>query len=389
MTAGLEVKPVTTASERKAFLRLPHAVFASDPAWIAPLAFERAQHISPKHNPFFQHATAQLFVAWQGDNPVGRISAQVDDLRNQRHRDATGMFGFLDAIDDARVFESLLRTAEGWLASQGMKRAIGPFSFSINEETGLLVDGFEHPPAVMMGHALPYYAAHVEAAGYAGIKDVLAYSFDNSQELPRGLAGMLRKVEATGELKVRPLSKKNLKRDLAILIDIFNDAWSDNWGFTPFSQAEIDKLGADLKMLVSEGFISFAEYQGEPAAMAVTLPDINQAARDLNGSLFPFGVFKLLARLKLSAPEAVRMPLMGVRRKYHGHPVGSALAIAVIDAIRQYHVARGTTRAELSWILEDNLAMRRMIEAVGGVEYKRYRIYERSLDGAGSAGSMP
>jgi GNAT superfamily N-acetyltransferase len=190
---------------------------------------------------------------------------------------------------------------------------------------------------------------------------------------------MLRKVEQTGELKVRPLSKKNLARDLAILIDIFNDAWSGNWGFTPFSQAEIDKLGADLKLLVDEGYIAFAEYKGEPAAMAVTLPDINQAAKDLKGRLFPFGVFRLLARLKLKAPQAVRMPLMGVRRKFHGTPVGSALAIAVIDTIRRYHVARGTTQAELSWILEDNLPMRRMIEAVGGVPYKTYRIYERKL----------
>ncbi len=376
---GLTVTPVTGKVGRQAFLKVPHLVFAGDPAWIAPLTLERAQHISEKHNPFFQHASAQLFVAWRDGKPVGRISAQVDELRNERHKDATGMFGFLDAIDDPAVFRALLETAENWLAACGMTRVIGPFSFSINEETGLLIDGFDHPPAVMMGHARRWYGPHVEAAGYAKVKDVLAYSFDNSKELPRGLAGMLRKVEQTGELKVRPLSKKNLARDLAILIDIFNDAWSGNWGFTPFSQAEIDKLGADLKLLVDEGYIAFAEYKGEPAAMAVTLPDINQAAKDLKGRLFPFGVFRLLARLKLKAPQAVRMPLMGVRRKFHGTPVGSALAIAVIDTIRRYHVARGTTQAELSWILEDNLPMRRMIEAVGGVPYKTYRIYERKL----------
>jgi GNAT superfamily N-acetyltransferase len=376
---GLEIRPVATRKDRAAFLRVPHLVFADDPAWIAPLTFDRARHISPRHNPFFEHATAQLFVAWQGDRPVGRISAQVDDLRNARHQDATGMFGFLDAGDDPSLFAALLATAEAWLASQGMVRAIGPFSFSINEETGLLVSGFDHPPAVMMGHARRWYAPHVEAAGYERIKDVLAYSFDNSKALPRALAGMLRKVEATGDLVVRPLSKKNLDRDLAILIDIFNDAWSDNWGFTPFSEAEIAKLGSDLRMLVQEGYIAFAEYQGEPAAMAVTVPDINRAARDLNGSLLPFGVFKLLARLKLKAPEAVRMPLMGVRKQFHGTPVGSALAIAVIDAIRQYHVGRGTQQAELSWILDDNTPMRRMIEAVGGVEYKTYRIYQRHL----------
>jgi GNAT superfamily N-acetyltransferase len=289
------------------------------------------------------------------------------------------MFGFLDGIDDPHVFSTLFKAAESWLAAEGMTRAIGPFSFSINEETGLLVDGFQHPPAVMTGHAAPYYRSHVEAAGYQKLKDVLAYDFDNSKELPRGLAGMLSKVHATGDLEVRPLSKKNLNRDLAILIDIFNDAWSENWGFTPFSEAEIHKLGKDLRLLVDEEFIAFASYLGEPAAMAVTLPDINHAARGLDGRLLPFGWAKLLWRLKFSPPAAVRMPLMGVRKKFQGTPVGSALAMSVIDAIRTNHVQRGTRRAELSWILEDNLAMRRMVEAIGGTAYKTYRIFERNL----------
>ena len=375
----VEIRPVIDRRDRNSFIHVPHSVFANDPAWIAPLSFERAQHISPRHNPFFEHGRAQLFLALRAGRPVGRISAQVDDLRLARYRDATGMFGFLDAFDDAEIFAALFDAAESWLKTEKMTRAIGPFGFSINEETGLLVDGFEHPPALMMGHAAPHYETHVRAAGYTPAKDVLAYDFDNSKPLPRGLAGMLDKVRATGDLEVRPLSKKNLDRDLAILIDIFNDAWSENWGFTPFSAAEIQKLGQDLKMLVDEQFISFAIYQGEPCAMAVTLPDINHAARDLHGKLLPFGWAKLLWRLKLSPPEAVRLPLMGVRRKFHGSPVGAALAMSVIDAIRTYHVGRGTIRAELSWILEDNIAMRRMIEAIGGKAYKTYRIFERTI----------
>ena len=375
----VEIRLVNDRRDYKAFIKVPHAVFAHDPAWIAPLNFERSKHISPRHNPFFEHGRAQLFLAIQNGQPVGRISAQVDELRLARYRDATGMFGFLDGFDDSAVFSSLFKSAENWLKAEGMTRAIGPFGFSINEETGLLVEGFEHPPAVMMGHAAPYYEAHVAAAGYTPVKDVLAYDFDNSKALPRGLAGMLAKVHATGDLEVRPLSKKNLDRDLAILIDIFNDAWSENWGFTPFSEAEIKKLGQDLKMLVEEQFIAFAIYKGEPCAMAVTLPDINRAARDLNGRLLPFGWAKLLSRLKFSPPEAVRLPLMGVRRKFHGTPVGSALAMSVIDAIRTYHVNRGTRHAELSWILEDNLPMRRMIEAIGGKPYKTYRIFERNI----------
>ncbi len=365
----VDIRLVTSKRDHKAFVQLPHAVFAQDAAWNAPLSFERLQHISPKHNPFFEHGRAQLYLAIRNGQTVGRISAQVDDLRLARYRDATGMFGFLDGLDDPHVFSALFKAAESWLVAEGMARAVGPFSFSINQETGLLVKGFEHPPAVMMGHAAPYYQTHVEAAGYRKIKDVLAYDFDNSKEFPRGLAGMLAKVHATGDLEVRPLSKKNLDRDLAILIDIFNDAWSENWGFTPLSKAEIHKLGQDLKLLVEEEFIAFASYRGEPAAMAVTLPDINRAARGLKGRLLPFGWAKLLMRLKFSPPEAVRLPLMGVRKKFHGTPVGSALAMSVIDAIRTYHVNRGTQRAELSWILEDNLAMRRMIEAIGGTAY--------------------
>jgi GNAT superfamily N-acetyltransferase len=377
--SDLHVTQVGDRGSKKAFLQVPHTVFANDPAWIAPLFFERSQHISTKHNPFFKHASAQLFVAMKDGQPVGRISAQVDDLWLERYNDATGMFGFLDAVDDAAVFGALFDAAHGWLKTQGMTRSIGPFSFSINEETGLLVDGFEYPPAMMMGHAKPYYATHVENAGYEKVKDVLAYDFNVSQEPPRALARMLEKVRATGDLEIRPMSKKNLDRDLTILIDIFNDAWSENWGFVPFSKAEIEKLGQDLKMLVEEEFIAFASYKGKPCAMAVSLPDINRAAHDLNGRLLPFGWAKLLSRLKFSAPEAVRLPLMGVRKAYHGTPLGSALAIAVIEATRTYHNSRCTKRAELSWILEDNLPMRRMIEAVGGTAYKTYRVYQRDL----------
>ncbi len=376
---SVEIFKVSDRSGVTDFLQVPHLVFADDPAWIAPLNFERRQHLSPRHNPFFEHANAQLFIARKDGRLAGRISAQVDQLRLQAVDPHTGMFGFLDAVDDKEVFSALFEAAHVWLKQQGMTHSVGPFSFSINDEAGLLVDGFQHPPAVMMGHAAPYYAGHVIAAGYEQVKDTLAYDFDNTKALPRGLAGMLEKVRASGDLEVRPLDKKNLQRDLAILIDIFNDAWSQNWGFTPFSRAEIEKLGKDLKMLVEGEFIAFANYKGKPCAMAVTLPDINRAAHDLNGQVFPFGWARLLWRLKVTAPEAVRLPLMGVRKEFHSTPVGSALALAVIDAIRTYHSRRGTNRAELSWILEDNLPMRRMIEAIGGVHYKTYRIYRQEI----------
>jgi len=197
--------------------------------------------------------------------------------------------------------------------------------------------------------------------------------------LPRAMQAMVDKVRVAGDLAIRPLSKENLDRDLAIIIDIFNDAWSENWGFVPMTREEIIALGKNLKMLVAENYISIATYKGEPAAMAVSLPNLNEWIRDLNGRLLPLGWAKLAWRLLARPPQSVRMPLMGVKRSHHGTAVGSALALAVIDAVRSYHVGRGTRRAELSWILEDNMPMRRMIEALGGVAYKTYRIYEKNL----------
>ncbi|QIG46530.1 N-acetyltransferase [Nordella sp. HKS 07] len=376
---SLRVAEVRSAADRKAFLRVPHLVFAGDPNWVAPLDLERREHLDPRKNPYFRHAEAQLFVAYDGDRPVGRISAQLDRLRLEHHRDGYGQFGFLDAVDDARVFAALLGTAEDWLRKRDLKATHGPFSFSINDEMGLLIKGFDTPPSMMMGHALPYYARHLESQGYVKAKDVLAYDYEEAQPMPEMLRALLEKVKARGNLVIRPLSKKNLDRDLAIIIDIFNDAWSENWGFVPMTHEEIVALGKNLKMLVNEEYISIASYKDEPAAMAITLPNLNDWIKDLNGRLLPLGWAKLAWRLMMTPPQSVRMPLMGVRRRYHRTTLGSALTLAVVDSVRAYHISRGTVRAEFSWVLEENLPMRRIIESNGGTAYKTYRIYEKSL----------
>lgn len=375
----LRVVEAGSKADRDAFLRVPFRVFARDPSWVAPLDLERKEHIDPAKNPYFRHSEAQLFVAYDNNEPVGRISAQMDRLRLEHHPDAHGQFGFLDAVDDANVFAALLAAAEAWLRKKDLTGLRGPFNFSINDEMGLLVSGFDTPPSMMMGHALPYYARHLEGLGYTKAKDVFAYDYDGLKPLPRAMQAMVDKIRTTGDLEIRPLSKKNLDRDIGIIIDIFNDAWSENWDFVPMTHEEIAALGKNLKMLVSDEYISIASYKGEPAAMAVTLPNLNDWIRDLDGKLLPFGWAKLAWRLLARPPRSVRMPLMGVRRKHHGTAVGSALALAVIDAVRSYHLGRGTKHAELSWILEDNMPMRRMITALGGTEYKTYRIYEKQL----------
>jgi len=378
-TDAITVRPASDKAGLRAFLRVPFTVYRGDPNWIAPLFLERLDHLSRKRNPFFRHAEAELFVAFRGDEPVGRISAQVNRLHIERYHDATGQFGFLDAVDDPHVFAALSEAAGNWLEGRGMRRMTGPMSFSINDETGLLIDGFDTPPRVMMGHARPWFGQHLDALGFAKVKDVLAYDYDGRTPLPRAMQAMLDKAYASGDLEVRPMSKKNLARDLSIIMEIFNDAWSDNWGFVPFTSEEITALGNNLKLLVGEDYVAIASWKGEPAAMAVTLPDINQWIKGLDGRLLPLGWARLAWHLLARPPEAVRMPLMGVRRAFHGQPLGATLALAVIERIRKAHLERGTNKAELSWILEDNWPMRRILDALGARPYKTYRIYERSL----------
>jgi hypothetical protein len=374
----IEVKPVTDKQTRGDFLRLPHVVFKDDPKWVAPLFLERLDHINPKKNPFFQHAEVQLFVAYKNGAPVGRISAQNDQLRLDTHKDNKGMFGFLDAIDDAEVYAGLLKTAGDWLKAHGRSAMIGPFNFSINDEMGVLVDGFNTSPNMMMAHSRSYAAKRLEEQGMAKAKDMIAY---HSPAVPTP-ALMLRakkRALASGDFTVRPADLKNIKSEIRLVMGIFNDAWSSNWGFVPFTEAELDKLGADLKMLITGNYAAIASYKGEPAAIAITLPNLNDWIKGMNGSILPFNWAKLVGHILKKRPRSIRMPLMGVRKKFHSTAAGSALAILAIDEVFAYHRARGVQEAELSWILEDNYPVRKIIESFGATPYKTYRIYEKAL----------
>ena len=376
---NIVVRDVVSKADRDKFLALPLKVSADDPMFVPQLFFERREHINSKKNPFFEHADVQLFLAERDGEVVGRISAQVNHLHLERYGDATGQFGFLDAIDDPEVFRVLLDHAADWLGKRGIKRMQGPFSFSINEEAGVLIDGFDTPPAIMMPHNWPYYQRHMETAGLQKAKDLIAYDFDGLFDRPRAIELIASKAKKSGDLSVRPLSKKHMARDLNIIIDIFNDAWSKNWNFVPMTKAEITALGETLRFLVKEDYIAIASFKGEPAAMAVTLPDINDWIKDLKGRLLPFGWAKVLWELYGKTPKAMRMPLMGVKKKFHGSPVGSALALVVIEQLFRYHKARGVKRGELSWVLEDNMPTRKVIENLSGKPYKTYRIYERAI----------
>jgi hypothetical protein len=269
--------------------------------------------------------------------------------------------------------------AEAWLKGRGMRRVTGPFSLSINDDSGLLVDGFDTPPSMMMGHHLPYYARHLEATGYRKAKDLIAYDFDVAEDWPPAARRMTTRLEKTVGVRIRPIDMRRFHEELELLRDIFNDAWADNWGFLPWTEDEVKALGRDIRLLVSSDNFAIGEVDGEPAAMVVTLPNINEAIHDLGGRLLPFGIVKLLWRLKVKGLRSGRMPLMGVRRRYHGTSKGAALAMGVIARVCDNAKRNGFVRGELSWILEDNKPIRDVIELVGGRPYKTYRVYEKAL----------
>jgi hypothetical protein len=337
---------------------------------------ERQEHLSPR-NPYFEHARYQSWIAYRNGTVVGRISAQIDQLHIDQGREAEGFFGMIEAEDNAETFAALLNTAESWLGNHGMQRVLGPYNLSINQEPGLLVDGFDTPPYLMMGHARPYYAKHIENNGFEKAKDLLAYIIDGDFKASAAMQAITRR--AKGRVRIRSLRKSHFDADLKIIGDIFNDAWSQNWGFVPFTEKEFEELGKNFKLLVDYELIKIAEVDGVPAAMLVVAPNVNEAIRDLNGRLLPFGWLKLLWRLKIKFPQTARIPFMGVRRQYQDSLLGAALAFMMIQAVQAPGIKRGVKHVELSFILEDNMGMRNIIESISGIVHKRYRVYSKDL----------
>ena len=372
----IRVEPVEGGADLGRFIRMPGPVYRGDAAWVAPLHLERRLHLGDR-NPYFQHAEWRAWLALRDGRPVGRISAQVDHLHRERYGADTGHFGLLEGEDDPEVFRALFAAAEGWLAERGTRRVSGPFNLSVNQECGLLVEGFDDPPMVMMPHNPPWYAGHLEALGYAPLKDLLAYRISTDFTHPRAMQAVLRRY--TSRIRLRPLERRRLDRELVLLRQLFNDAWAGNWGFVPFTEAEFADLGETLKLLVPEDYVQIAELDGEPAAFIVGLPNLNEAIRDLNGRLLPLGWLRLLWRLKGRRLRSGRVALMGVLPRLQGTALGSALAFSVIAALQPPMRRDGVEWVEMSWILEDNAGMRAILEVLGTELYKRYRLYGRTL----------
>ena len=375
----LTIRPVEDAADRKAFVDLAYDLNRGDPNWVPPLKTEVHGLLDPRTNPWFEHAEARLFLAERDGRPAGRISAQVDSLVQEHMGPGTGQWGMFEAAD-AEVAAELIHRAEAWLRGRDMTRSMGPFSLSIWDEPGLLIKGHDHPPMVMMGHNKAEYEAWVEAAGYVKAKDLYTYDLDVTSAFPPIAERLVEMGEKNSRIRIRQVDRKKFEEEAALLLGILNDAWSENWGYIPLTESEIAYAGKKLKPIVLEDMILVAEYDGEPVAFMMALPDINQFIRDLDGSLFPFGWAKLLWRLRRMRPEGGRVPLMGVVKRLQATRLASQLAFMMIEYIRRAGTRHyGISRAEVGWVLEDNGPMISIAEAIESRINRVYRIYEKPL----------
>jgi len=381
------ITPVSGKSDIEAFVDFGFAINANDPNYAPNLHSEEVSKFTPGKNPFFEHARCQLFLAHRGGKVVGRISAHIDELAltqpvEQGMGPGTGNWGALET-EDAEVAKQLIATAEDWLRGQGMTKVLAPMNLSVWEEPGLLVKGHDHPPMYMMGHQSARYQPWIEAAGYSVVKVLRTYELDITKQFPPLIQRIVASGEKNERIKVRNCDLKNFERDVQILCHILNDAWSDNWGFVPFTESEIAYTAKNLKPLVKPDLIRFAEYDGEPVAFMMTIPDFNQVlmkANRRNGKPSPLGWIKIALWLFKPRPADMRVPLMGVVKRLQSSRMASQLAFMMIEYIRRASVASyGGKRGEIGWILEDNQGMIAIADAIESKVNKEYNVYQKAL----------
>ena len=387
MAAELVIEAVNDKAGREAFVDFGYRINAGDPNYVPQLRAEEVEKFTPGKNPFFNHARVQLFLARRGGEIVGRISAHIDELAlaqlvEQGMGPGTGNWGALET-EDAEVAKALIARAEDWLREQGMTKVLAPMNLSVWEEPGLLVYGHDHPPMVMMGHQNARYQPWIEGAGYGLVKKLHTYDLDITQQFPALIQRIVSSGEKNERIKVREVSLAHFAREVKIICDILNDAWSDNWGFVPFTEEEIAYTAKKLKPLVKPDLIRIAEYDGEPVAFMMTLPDLNQIqirTNGRNGKPSPLGWLRLALWLWKPRPADMRVPLMGVVKRLQSSRMASQLAFMMIEYIRRASVTRyGGKRGEIGWILEDNQGMVAIADAIGSKINKQYNVYEKAL----------
>jgi hypothetical protein len=377
---GIEIRTHEPGRDTEDFIRAGEVVFREDPAWIRPLDMMIGDRLNPKKEPFYRHADVVLYTAWKDGRLAGRCSATVDRAWLETHRDDTGHFGYFDTIDDPEVAKALLNRAEEWLKSRGMKRMNGPMSLSANHEIGILVEGFADPPVIDMGHSRTYQGALAEACGLVKEKDLWCWRYDTRDGFNARTHNAWEQVKAMPEVKLRSVDLKKMRRDLDLIMEIYNETWAGKWGYVPISSEELDKMAADLKLVIDPEMAFIAEVDGKAAGMCITVPNLNEVIVDMKGQLFPFGWAKLLYRTKVQSPKSARLILLGVRQeirknvKRYGY-----LSAAMYVEVAKRGMAKGCKWAELSWTREDDSPINLGIRSMGAKVYKKYRVYEKPL----------
>lgn len=382
--ADIEIRLASGKKGRAAFVETGRKFAMREPHWVPQLRAEQLELIDPAKNPFFGHAKVELMIAWRGGKAVGRISAHVDEIAltmssEQGFGPGTGFFGYFDAEDEA-VAQALLRAAEGQLREWGMTRVLGPVSLSIWEEPGLLVRGQDHSPTIMMGHHPAHYRGWIEAAGYAPAKSLLTYELDITKPFPPLIQRIVSSGTRNPRIVIRPVDKTRWDAEIQTVLAILNDAWSDNWGFVPFTPAEIAYAGKKMKPIIHPPLNMIAEVEGVPVAFMMVLPDINGVLKRIDGKLFPFGWTHLLRWLKKPTGADMRVPLMGVKRELQNSRLASQLAFMLIDRIKTNSTdIYKSTRGEIGWILDDNQGMIAIADAIDSTVNREYVIFEKHL----------
>jgi GNAT superfamily N-acetyltransferase len=374
VTAKDDIKllEVENSSDLNRFIKLPFSIYKDDPNWVPPLISERKGFFDKSKNPFFRAAKTRLFLARKNGEYVGRIATCINYNHNEYHQEKTGFFGFFDVIEDYEVARVLFKVALITLKAEGMEQIIGPANFSTNHEVGMLIEGYDFPPAVMMTYNKPYYNDFAERSGLRKARDLLAFRIFRNTEMDPRLIRMSERIRTREEINLRTLNMKEYDAEVERINEIYNKAWSKNWGFVPMSKEEFRYAARDMKQIVDPDMVLIAEVQGRPVGFCLSLPNINQALKYTNGRLFPTGLIKLLWHTKIkNKVDSVRIITLGIIPEYQKRGIDTLFYLETF----RVGPTRGYNWGEMSWILEDNFAMVRAAELMGTKVYKRYRMY--------------